>query len=547
MSEERYGIALDIGTSGLRAQAIDLNSGKLISTAITLRHPLPGANIMDHLHFAVETSIETAHSVVIDAVNRIIRALDINLNRVERLAASGNPTQLSIFQGIEIRDLAYWGKHALERYGVKPPTRDATIIEAGKLGILVRDGAEVYIPPSVKHEIGADALAMLYEAKIFEKGENAFITDFGTNAEMALCYDGEIYTGSAAAGPAIEGQRIEKGMLAAPGAISDVSASSFGWKNYVLNDELIASEGDVVSPSSGKVLEQGEMHGRALGVTGTGVIAVTSIGIDLGLITLPRINATEKKIHLQDGIYVTEKDVKEAGKALGAFRAGYFTLAEEAGIMQDDVNVAYMAGASGFYVDALKSLNVGQIPRCCETIYQVGNTSLALARDIVRKPELMDFLQDMAKQIRGKHILFPESQVFMQVYPLELAYWEEGMPLWEYEQWLKRYNYQGFPVKARNPKVYKIFKRDIPDLGEKGLKIIRDIGVLLVGEFPGCTACRSCETECPEGAITVEEGDGTGKILVRSDLCLGVACLRCERVCPEKVFKFKELLHEKFG
>lgn len=546
MSEERYGIALDIGTSGLRAHAIDLNSGKLVSTAITLRHPLPGANIMDHLHFAVETSIETAHSIVIDAINKLTRELGINLNRVERLAASGNPTQLSIFQGIEIRDLAYWGKHALERYGVKPPTRDATIIEAGKLGIMVKDNAEVYIPPSVKHEIGADALAMLYEAKIFEKGENAFVTDFGTNAEMALCLEGEIYTGSAAAGPAIEGQRIENGMLASPGAISDVSVSALGWKNYVLNGELIASEGDVVNPSSGKVVEEGMMHGRAQGVTGTGVIAITSIGIDLGLVTLPRVNTPDKRIHLQDGIYVTEKDIKEAGKALGAFRAGYFTLAEEAGILQDDVNVAYMAGASGFYVDALKSLNVGQIPRCCETVYQVGNTSLALARDIVRKPELMDFLQDMAKQIRGKHIMFPESKVFMQVYPLELAYWDEGMALWDYENWLKKYNYQGFPRKAKNPKIYRIFSRDIPDLGEKGLRIIRDIGVTMVGEFPGCNACRSCETECPEEAITVEEKNGEGKIFVRSDLCLGVACLRCERVCPQKVFRFKELLHEKF-
>ncbi|MCP8317458.1 MAG: methylamine methyltransferase corrinoid protein reductive activase [archaeon] len=546
MSEERYGIALDIGTSGLRAQGIDLNSGKLISTAITLRHPLPGANIMDHLHFAVETSIETAHSIVIDAVNKLIRELGIDLNRVERLAASGNPTQLSIFQGIEVRDLAFWGKHALERYGVKPPTRDSTIIEAAKLDIIVKDGAEVYIPPSVKHEIGADALAMLYEAKIFEKREDAFITDFGTNAEMALCLNGEIYTGSAAAGPAIEGQRIENGMLASPGAISDVSVSALGWKNYVLNGELIACEGDVVAPSSGKVLEEGVMHGSAVGVTGTGVIAITSMGIDLGLVTLPRVGTPDRSIHLQDGLYVTEKDIKEAGKALGAFRAGYFTLAEEAGILQDDVDTAYMAGASGFYVDAIKSLNVGQIPRCCENIYQVGNTSLALARDIVRKPKLIDFLQDMAKQIRGKHIMFPESQVFMQVYPLELAYWEEGMPLWEYEQWLKKYNYQGFPRKAKDPKVYKIFKRDIPDLGEKGLKIVRDIGVLLVGEFPGCNACRSCETECPEGAIRVEEKDGEGKIFVRSELCLGIACLRCERICPQKVFRFKELLHEKF-
>ena len=38
-----------------------------------------------------------------------------------------------------------------------------------------------------------------------------------------------------------------------------------------------------------------------------------------------------------------------------------------------------MAGASGFYVDPLKSLTVGQIPANSWDIYQIGNTSLAMA------------------------------------------------------------------------------------------------------------------------------------------------------------------------
>ena len=45
---EHYAIAIDIGTSGIRAQSYNLTTHKTISTAITLRHPLPGANVVDH-------------------------------------------------------------------------------------------------------------------------------------------------------------------------------------------------------------------------------------------------------------------------------------------------------------------------------------------------------------------------------------------------------------------------------------------------------------------------------------------------------------------
>ena len=41
-----YGIAIDVGTSGTRMHAVDLESKKIISTAITVRHPVPGANVM---------------------------------------------------------------------------------------------------------------------------------------------------------------------------------------------------------------------------------------------------------------------------------------------------------------------------------------------------------------------------------------------------------------------------------------------------------------------------------------------------------------------
>jgi len=135
------------------------------------------------------------------------------------------------------------------------------------------------------------------------------------------------------------------------------------------------------------------MDKRATGITGTGVIALIALGLKDGLIRLPNIQTENKRLNMQDGIYFTKRDLVEAGKAIGAFRAGHIALCEEAGIMINNIDTSYMAGASGFYVDALKSMDVGQIPACSRKVFQIGNTSLGMAKDIVLKPELLDDLQ----------------------------------------------------------------------------------------------------------------------------------------------------------
>ena len=86
-----YGLSLDIGTSGTRAHAVDLSNGKIISTAMTSCHPLPGANIMDHLTFCINVGSDIAHRILMDTVNKVIRNLHINLKQVERVAICGNP------------------------------------------------------------------------------------------------------------------------------------------------------------------------------------------------------------------------------------------------------------------------------------------------------------------------------------------------------------------------------------------------------------------------------------------------------------------------
>lgn len=533
----QYGIAIDIGTSGIRAQAINLDDSKVVSTAITLRHPLPGQNVVDHLHFAMEIGRDQAHKLLLEAINKVLNDLEINLKNVTRVAVCGNPIQLSLFHNIEIRDLAFWGVNALERMKVTPPNRNSTIVKPLDVDLHVNEEAEIYIPPAIKHEIGADALAMMVKADIINKEGIFLVTDFGTNAEMALIVDGEIYTCSAAAGPAIEGQMIEKGRLASPGTICDLKVEDNGWKTVILDEDLNSVEGDTVNPNDGKIIKKSDNEIKATGITGTGVLAAFALGLDAGLVKIPKIQSTDHKIHLEQDIYLSEKDILNIGKALGAFRAAHITLAEEAEIFLDEIDATYMTGASGFYVDPIKSIDIGQIPPSSKVIYQIGNTSLAMATDIIINPDLLDELQEIADKIRGKHIMLATSETFEKIYSLELSIYEQGMPDWMYNDWLNKYGFQKLPPKETNPEIHRAFERDIPELGEKGLHITK-VGSTLEAQFEGCTNCMTCMRECPEDAITVEEG----KIYVRTDRCAGMSCQRCVLSCPEKVFKYGELI-----
>jgi len=532
-------IAMDLGTSGFRAQALDLETREIISTAITTRHPLPGANVIDHLHFALEMSVDVAGGIMIEAINKVLSRLRIPLNQVVRLAVCGNPIQLSLFQRIEIRDLAFAGKRKLEALGVVPPKRDATVLRAEEIpGLKIPAKAEVIIPPAVRHEIGADALAMMIKTGMLERDETSLTTDYGTNAEMALYYHGRVITGSTAAGPALEGQQITCGMLAMPGAISDLISIDNHHRLIILDQDMLPTPGPLVNLRNGSTWEKGDID--PIGITGTGTVAIVSQGLQANLISLPRINTLDAEFHLTADIIFTEEDLKEAGKAIGSVRAGHVTLCHEAGISLEDVTTAYMSGASGTYVDALKAQQLGMIPPRVKTIYQVGNTSLAMARDLVLDPNQLEMMTDLAKNLRQTHCMFAASKVFEKIYILELSYWTEGMPFTQYQAFLSRYGFPELLSIEGAPEVIRTVRRDIDNLGNLGLITVPDVGQVVKVQFDECTACLECVDSCPEKAIQHLEGSDPPILMLDQSLCNGVACRRCERACPQKRFTLED-------
>jgi len=538
----RYGIALDLGTSGFRCQAVELDSKKTVATAVTERHPIPGMNVIDHVNYAMEVGEDLANGLMITAINNLFKELAIDLSKVEIIAVCGNPFQLSLFQNIEIRDLAYAGKNKIKSLGIVSPDRNGAVITASSIGIVGMPDAKVIIPPAVTHEIGADAIAMMMMTDILNEKEPCIVVDYGTNAEMALVVNGNIYTGSAAAGPALEGQQIEKGMLAAPGALSEVLITDKGWRCYVLDDTMAAQEGDLIDPLTGKVIEAGPMHGKAIGITGTGVIAALSNGMKQGIIQSSQIGTADGYLTLQDGIRISSKDVEEAGKAIGALRGGFLTLMDAAGLWVEDIKKAYMSGASGLYVDPIKALEVGMVAPGADNIVQFGNTSIGMARKIIFGEITLDELKEFAKKLLAQHVMFATSDFFKNIYSVEYSLWCGGMPWSEYNNMLEMYGIKPIPLTIDPSKIkhqrYAI--RDLPDTEECKVHIIH-AGTITTGLLDGCIGCKKCVKECPENALTIVEKAEGRYAEIKTDRCGGTACRRCERVCPKTCLRTLEL------
>ena len=459
-----YGIALDLGTSGFRAQLIDMETKKVLRTAMTMRHPLPGGNVIDHLDFALEVGEDFANNIILDAVKKIIETLDVEPACIRKLVVCGNPIQLSLFQNSEIRDLAFAGKNMQKRLGVENVDRSARVFPAPELfeGIMDLPNCEITVPPAIAHEIGADALAMMIETDFLNQEEVSIVTDYGTNAEMAVKVGDRIITGSAAAGPAIEGQGISCGMIASPGAISDVNLEGDYWRLTVLNEHMESKIGALVNPITGEIIKKGEIE--AVGITGTGVIAVIAVAMETGLMEQPP-RLPNGKLILGREIEITEEDISEAGKAIGAIRAAQMALLLEAGVPFEALENVYMSGASGTYVDCKKARRIGSCPDFSRKAVQFGNTSIALAREIILDESRLEEVIALAKTIKADHLMMATSETFKNIYTCELSYWTEGMNMKLYKKFMKMYKYPPFPEPVENAIMEKRAAKDIEETG----------------------------------------------------------------------------------
>ncbi|MHC1610815.1 MAG: ASKHA domain-containing protein [Candidatus Methanospirareceae archaeon] len=481
-------LAVDLGTTNVRIQYLDLSTGEVIKSIIS-RNPLPGLNLMDHLHFTMKFGSDTVKRIFYRFFDNF---LPTDGGGVERIAISGNSGQLSFVAGYDCTDLAYAGKEEI--------TRDYLVSEFG--------GAELIIPPCIRREIGSDALGLILNSGML-KDKVSIGIDLGTNTEIALKVEDKIYTASVASGPAIESQGISNGCLAMQGAICDVEVGDGDLKVFVFDDKM-------------EIVPLEDWNGEVKGICGAGLISAIHCYLKLGR---REERSGEEEFFVCKDVLLGDDDIRNAFRALCAIRAGLTALVSEAGIDFLEIKSAYLTGSASIGLNLNKFRDLNLVPKSVRRITKLDNTSLDLARKLALNRDYVFELQGFVEGLREKYVRLSSSKTFEKAYILDLALFEEGISYDKYEILRSKLGIQGFPEDG-GPLSLKVEDRTSEVKYE-------DSRVRMVGDF-GCDLCGKCAEVCPEDAIEIRE-----RIILNTARCRGFGCLECEKSC--EFFKFEEM------
>ena len=211
---EGLGAALDLGTTTLALLLADRSSGKALAKESCLNPEAAfGSDVLSRIKACEDKKavFEQQALVLVKTRELIKRALAGREETLTRLVVTGNPTMLHLFAGVDPTPIG--------SAPFTPVFLQERVFAGSELALPAK---EVLLLPSISSYIGADVTADILAADLCSSKENVLLADLGTNGEMVLFSDGNLYAASTAAGPALEGACIECGTGGVEGAISRV-------------------------------------------------------------------------------------------------------------------------------------------------------------------------------------------------------------------------------------------------------------------------------------------------------------------------------------
>lgn len=385
---EGLGIAVDLGTTTLVAQLLDLASGRVLSVRTGLNPQAGyGADIMSRIQVALSAEGRRKLMQLIRAgIDRLIRELlPAARGPIRKVVIVGNTVMHHLFCGLDVEPLSHVPFEAAEDGLVS--------FRAAELGWSVPGDPPVEFLPCLGGFVGSDILAGILATRMHERAELIGLIDLGTNGEIVFGGRERILCASTAAGPAFEGGCISMGMQAATGAISQVSVVQGRLQCRVLGGT------------------------RARGICGSGLVDAVAAGLHLGVISpAGRLCGQESTFSVCPPVTLTQADIRELQLAKGAIAAGVRIVLDLLGSSPDDVKALYLAGAFGNYINRTSARRIGLIDFPEEKIQPAGNTALLGAK-------LALFGTPFA-HIRGRveHLSLAADPRFQEIYVGEMAF-----------------------------------------------------------------------------------------------------------------------------
>ena len=371
-----YSLALDIGTTTVVVQLIDLAKGKIIDTIGDYnRQAAFGEDVISRIIYACEQNgLEDLHKAVVKNINDLIKELarrnNFNQSNITSLLCAGNTTMAHLLFKLE--------PCHIRRDPYIPTATSYPDITAKEIGININPEAPIYCMPGVSSYVGGDITAGVLSCEMSKKEEISMLIDIGTNGEIALGNKDWLVCCSASAGPAFEGSGIKYGMRATKGAIQRVKINS----EYDVEYFTIGDWKPRGICGSGLIDCLAEML-RARIINRSGKIQENAKNPRLRKMNegMEFILVYKNETGLDSDITISESEIAHLIRSKAAVYTGASILIRQAGLSFDNIDRLYIAGGFGNYLDIEKSIFIGLLPDLPVDRFEfIGNSSLSGAR-----------------------------------------------------------------------------------------------------------------------------------------------------------------------
>lgn len=391
---QTFGVVVDIGTTTLVASLIDLMTGaELQSTSALNPQAVYAQDVLSRISYAAEEAgLRTLYTEIVREINSMIgiitAAAGVSSENIYEVIFSGNTCMLHLAANVS--------PYSLGRFPYTPALNGGQYLEAAGLGLAVSTFGLVYLPPIISAYVGADITSGILATQMVGRKDTALLIDIGTNGEIVIGAGGRLSAASTAAGPAFEGMNITFGMRASAGAI-----------------EFFAIE------DGGEIAIRTIEDAAPVGICGSGLLDIVGELVAHGLINkngrfvspdseglAPSLRERLVKIDgktvflVTDGIYLTQKDVRQVQLAKGAVRTGIEFLLKNKGLNAQDVDKVLIAGSFGFHLRAKSLVNIGLLPGEFEgKIDFIGNTSKSGGIAFLLNRSYRDSMKKLVSQV----------------------------------------------------------------------------------------------------------------------------------------------------
>lgn len=346
------GIAIDLGTTTIAAQIVDLASGDVLGVETELNPQAPfGSDVMNRIRAALHGDNLT--TPIRGALGQMIARLAHGREgQVAEVALVGNTVMHHLFSDCDVEPLSH-APFVSRHLGVQR-------FRARELGWALSEGCNIRFEPCLGGFVGSDILAGIVATGMAHSDDLVALVDLGTNGEIAIGNRNGVVCASTAAGPAFEAGSIRMGMRAATGAIAYVSLSDGALKATVIGD---------VEPR---------------GICGSGLVDAVAAGLRSGAILASgRVADGSKKFPVAGPVVLYQADIRELQLAKAAIASGFKLLLKRLGAEPRELKSIYLAGAFGNYVQIESAVRIELIEAPRELIHAAGNTALRGAKMIL--------------------------------------------------------------------------------------------------------------------------------------------------------------------